>query len=135
MTSLQSATASAVTVPPAPGANAMAEEFAAARLAAFSRGDVDALVAQYTDTAIVITPQGRLEGCDQIRGMIEGIIAEFGRPGVSFELLSQHAVGPIVAFTWKAKTAANDYHLGAETYVLEAGLAAYQTFAASVTPR
>ena len=66
--------------------------------------------------------------------MIEGIIGEFAQPGVTFELLSQHAVGPIVSFTWTAQTASNDYRLGAETYVLEDGLATFQTFAASVTP-
>ncbi len=63
------------------------------------------------------------------------IIAEFAQPGVTFELLSQRAVGPVVAFTWRAQTGANNYGLGAETYVLEDGLATLQTFAASVTPR
>ena len=134
MTSMTSALNTAP-ASPAPTGNAMAETFAADRLAAFSRGDVAALVAQYAETAIVITPNGPIEGCDQIQAMIEGIIAEFAQPGVTFELLSQHAIGSIVSFTWKAQTASNDYRLGAETYVLEDGLATYQTFAASVTPR
>jgi ketosteroid isomerase-like protein len=114
--------------------NASAEAFAAARLAAFGRADVGALVAHYRDDATVISPFGPLHGREQIKGMIEGIIAEFAQPGVSFELISQHAVGPIVTFSWKARTLTNEYHLGAETYVLEDGLVAFQTFAASVTP-
>lgn len=112
-----------------------AEKFAAERLAAFSRGDVPALLAQYSEDAVVITPSGVLRGRDQIRGMIEGIVSEFGQAGVTFELLSQSAVDPVVAFTWKARTASNDYELGAETYVLQDGLASRQTFAASVTAR
>ena len=135
MTSMHSAALAPAAVPQSPTATSMAEEFAADRLAAFARGDVAALLAQYAESAIVITPSGRLEGCDQIEAMIKGIIAEFARPGVTFELLSQHAVGSIVAFTWKARTASNDYHLGTETYVLEDGLATYQTFAANATPR
>ena len=114
--------------------NAPAEAFAAERLAAFGRGDVAALVAHYQDGATVISPLGPLHGREQIKGMIEGIIAEFAQPGVSFEMISQHALGPIVTFNWKARTKLNDYHLGAETYVLEDGLVAFQTFAASVTP-
>lgn len=112
-----------------------AEKFAAARLAAFGRGDIAALLAQYSDDAVVITPSGVLRGRDQIRGMIEGIVSEFGQAGVTFELLSQNAIDPVVAFTWKARTASNDYELGAETYVLQDGLACRQTFAASVTAR
>jgi hypothetical protein len=115
--------------------NAMAEAFAAARLAHFAAGDTAALTAQYAEDAVVISPMGVLRGRDQIRAMIEGIIAEFGQPGVSFELLSQNAVGPVVAFTWTATTGANVYELGAETYVIEDGLATYQTFAARVAPR
>ena len=116
-------------------AGAMAEKFAADRLAAFGRGDVAALLAHYAEDAVVVTPAGILRGRDQIRGMIEGIIAEFAQPGVVFELLSQHAVGPVVTFSWRAETAANRYDLGAETYFLDGGRAAFQTFAARVTPR
>lgn len=111
--------------------NTAAAQFAANRLASFSTGDIDALVAQYALDAMVVTPNGVLRGRDQIRPMIEGIIGEFARPGVTFNLLGQNAEGPIVAFRWSAETASNSYGLGVETYVLnEAGPAQYQTFAA-----
>jgi ketosteroid isomerase-like protein len=113
---------------------ASAQKFADDRLAAFGRGDVAALVAQYRDDAVVITPEKRLAG-PQIRGMIEGIIAEFARPGVKFDLIARAAEGPIATFVWKAETARNVYDLGSETYVLKDGKVAYQTFAAKVTPR
>ena len=115
--------------------NAMAEKFAADRLANFGKGDAAALVAQYADDATVISPMGVLHGRDQIKGMIDGIIAEFAQPGVKFTLQSQNAVGDVVAFTWSAKTLKNTYTLGAETYVLKDGMIEYQTFAAAVTPR
>lgn len=108
-----------------------AASFAAARLASFSRGDIDALVAQYAPDATVVTPNGVLHGREQIRPMIEGIIGEFGQQGVDFNLIGQNAEGPIVAFRWTAETPNNSYSLGAETYVLnDEGLAQYQTFAA-----
>ena len=38
--------------------------------------------------------------------MIEGIVAEFSRsPPISFMLISQNAIGPIVSFTWTAPKA------------------------------
>jgi ketosteroid isomerase-like protein len=114
--------------------NAMAEKFAADRLAAFGRGDIETLIAQYADDATVLGPAGVLHGKAQIRGMIEAIVREFAQPGVRFELISQNAVGPIVSFAWSATTGANTYELGAETYVIAEGRATHQTFAAKVTP-
>ena len=113
----------------------MAEKFAADRLAAFGSGDVAALVGHYGPDAVVITPMGTLSQPAEIRGMIEGIIAEFGQPTTKFDLISQAAVGEVVTFVWKADTAKNVYDIGAETYVLKDGLVAYQTFAAKVAPK
>jgi hypothetical protein len=115
--------------------DAAAKKFAADRLTAFGKGDVATLVGQYRPDAVVITPMGTLTEPAKVKGMIEGIIAEFGRPGVKFELISQAAVGEVVTFVWKAETHANVYDLGAETYVLKDGKIAYQTFAAKVAPK
>ena len=111
------------------GDNMMAEKFLADRIAAFARGDLDTLVAQYGDNAIVITPMGTLADRASIRSMMEGVVAEFAQPGVKFEMLSQAAIGEVVTFAWKAETARSVYDLGAETYVVRDGLVAYQTLA------
>ena len=113
----------------------MTRDFMNERLAAFSSGNVNALVGQYRDDAIVITPKGTLKGRSQIRGMIEGIVSEFAQPGVKFEMLYQASEGPVVNFVWTAETGKNVYHLGAETYVLEGDKVAYQTFAARTTAK
>jgi ketosteroid isomerase-like protein len=112
----------------------VAQKFANERLINFQAGNTQALVAQYAPDAIVITPAGVLRGHEQIAGMIEGILKEFGQPGVTFTLLTNVAEGDVVSFTWRARTADNDYDLGAETYVLANGLARYQTFAANIIP-
>lgn len=114
--------------------NAMAEKFAADRLANFGKADAAALLAQYAEDAVVITPTGVLLGRDQIKGMIDNIVGEFAQPGVTFTLISQNAVGNVVTFTWSANTGRNLYDLGAETYVLVDGMIETQTFAAKVTP-
>jgi ketosteroid isomerase-like protein len=112
-----------------------ASQFAADRLANFQAGNIAALMDQYHADASVITPNGVLRGRDQIRGMIEGIIAEFSQSGVDFKLLSKAAEGEVVTFTWQATTPANDYKFAAETYVLKEGLAHYHVFGAKVAPR
>lgn len=115
--------------------NSSAEAFAAARLANFGSGNIEALLAQYTDDATIISPMGVIDTAEGRRGMIEGIIGEFAQPGVTFELISQTAQGDIVQFVWSAVTNANVYDLGVETYVLKDGKAVYQTFAAKVAPK
>jgi ketosteroid isomerase-like protein len=114
-------------------AETAAETFAAARLADFGAGNVEALIAQYADDAIVITPQGVLHGPQEIRPMIEGIVAEFAEPGATFNLIAQAAEGDVATFVWSAHTAVHTYDFAAETYVLEDGLIIYQTFAAQMS--
>ncbi len=115
--------------------NAMAQKFAADRMAAFGKGDAAALLAQYAEDAVAITPMGVLHGRAEIKGLVDNVIAEFAQPGVKFEFLSQTSEGDIVTFVWKAETAKNVYDFAAETYVLKDGLAAVQTFAAKVVPK
>lgn len=62
------------------GDNAMAEKFAADRLALFGKGDAAGLLAQYAEYATVMTPMGVLHGPGEIKGMIDGIIGEFAQP-------------------------------------------------------
>jgi hypothetical protein len=115
--------------------NTVAQKFAADRMAAFGKGDAAALLAQYTEDAVAITPMGVLHGRAEIKGLVDGIISEFAQPGVKFEFLSQTSEGDIVTFVWKAETAKNVYDFAAETYVLKDGLASVQTFAAKVIPK
>lgn len=112
-----------------------AESFAQARLAAFGTGDLDALVGQYTEDAVIVTPLGAITGADNIRAMIEGILAEFGAPGTTFNLMTTQAVGDVVAFTWSAETPANSYSFASDNFVLRDGKAAYHIFAAHVQPK
>jgi hypothetical protein len=109
--------------------NQAAEKFAMERLSAFERGDVSALVAQYTDDAVVVTPAGPLNDRASITAMMEGVIAEFGQPGTRFEVISQAAFGDIFTLVWSGETSKNVYDFAAEAYVLKDGKITYQTVA------
>jgi len=112
-----------------------AEEFAAARLAAFGKGDVAALTAGYRPDAVIVMPGAVIDTPEGRRAMIEGIVSEFAQPGVTFELLSQTVGRDVVEFTWKAETPANVYLFGTDTYVLEDGMIRVHTVATATTPK
>jgi hypothetical protein len=123
------AMAGAVISQPAVADDMMAQKFAAERLSAFGSGDVAALVAQYAEGAVVVTPMGTLTDQAGIKAMMEGVIAEFSQPGTRFEAVSQTAVGDIYTLVWSGETSKNVYDFAAETYVLKNGKIAYQTVA------
>jgi uncharacterized protein (TIGR02246 family) len=127
--------ASLVAASPASAADMMAKEFADARIAAFGKGDVETLLAQYADDATVFTPGGVLHGKEQIRPMMEAVVAEFAQPGVTFNMVAVGALGQVVTFTWTAETNANVYELGSEAYVLADGKAVYQTLLTRTRPK
>jgi hypothetical protein len=65
--------------------------------------------------------------------MFEGLVAEFGQPGVTFELLNSDATGDTAFIVWKAETGKAVYELGTDTYVIQDGKIVMQTVAAKTT--
>jgi hypothetical protein len=110
------------------------QSFADARLAAFQRGDVKTVLGMYRDDAVVITPQGNIQGA-AINAMMVALFEEFAQPGVTFELLSRSAAGDVANFVWRARTQKTEYDFCAETYVLKDGKIAVQTFSGQMRPR
>lgn len=111
-----------------------AQEFADARLAAFQRGDVKTVIGMYRDDAVIITPQGNVQGA-AIAAMMTALFDEFAQPGATFQLISRAAEGDVANFVWKATTAKTEYEFCAETYVLKDGKVAVQTFSGQMKPR
>ncbi len=117
----------------APLARDPATNFADARLAAFQRGDVNTVIGQYRDDAVVVTPQGQVKG-QAIAAMMVALFDEFAQPGTSFELLYRQETGDVANFVWRARTSKTVYEFCAETYVLKDGKVAVQTFSAQTRP-
>ena len=111
-----------------------AQKFSDARLSAFQRGDVKTVIGMYRDDAIVVTPQGNVQGA-AIAAMMTALFEEFAQPGVSFELIARSSVGDVANFTWRATTHKTQYELCAETYLLKDGKIAVQTFTGLIHPK
>jgi len=101
----------------------------------FGKGDLDGIMADYTAASRLFTPNGVLRGTSSIRGLFVMLFAEFSKPGMSFEMLRQDIDGDTAYIVWKAETAENRYELGTDTFVVQDGKIATQTFAGKISPK
>ena len=103
---------------------------------AFGAGDVDGILEDYAEDSVMISPDGTvLRGPEQIRPMVEQFIAEFGKPGASFDMGQTVIEGDVAYTTWTGETPDNVYELGSETYVISDGKIMAQTVALKATPK
>lgn len=100
----------------------------------FAAGDLDGLMADYTDESVLFTQEGPLKGPRAIRGMMTGLFSEFAKPGASFSLKTQSIAGEVGYIVWSAETADRKYELATDTFVVRDGKITHQSFAAKVVP-
>lgn len=104
-------------------------------LTSFGEGNIDGILADYAPTAILFTPDGPLAGVDAIRPLFEGLLAEFAKPGASFDMKHQAVEGEYAYILWTAETADNVYELATDTFVIREGKIVAQSLAAKITPK
>ena len=104
-------------------------------LESFGKGDLNGILSDYAPMAILFTPAGPLVGVDAMRPLYEGLIAEFAKPGSSFELKHQSIEGEYAYILWTAETAENRYELATDTFVVREGKIVAQSFAAKILPK
>lgn len=104
-------------------------------LMCFGEGDLNGILSDYTPMAILFTPDGPLVGIDAIRPLFEGLLAEFAKPGSSFELKHKSIRGEYAYILWTAETANNRYDLATDTFVVQDGKIVAQSFAAKILPK
>jgi len=104
-------------------------------LGAFARRDLDGILADYAPEAVFFTPGGPLRGVAAMRPFFAAMIAEFGKPGATFNMQQQFVDGEQAYILWNAATADNVYELGTDTFVVRGGKIVAQSFAGKITPR
>ena len=95
-------------------------------------GDLDGIVSDYSDDAIIIAPDGVLRGKDGVRQAFVKLLGDL--PSAEWELLSTNFEDDILLLEWKAtseKTKAED---GIDTFVFRDGMIRVQTVRYTVTP-
>jgi len=101
-------------------------------LSSFAAGNLEGLMADYTEDSVLFTPQGMLRGPAAIRGFMSGLFAEFRKPGSSFRLGTQQVADEVAYIVWSAETAENSYELATDTFVVRGGRILQQSFAGKI---
>ena len=104
-------------------------------LKAFDQGDLNGVLSDYAAGAVLFTKDGALKGVDAIRPLFEALIAEFGKPGATFNMKQQLVEGDYAYILWTAKTADNAYELATDMFVVQEGKIVAQSFTAKIMPK
>jgi ketosteroid isomerase-like protein len=104
-------------------------------LKAFDQGDLNGILSDYAPDAVFFTKNEALKGVDKIRPLFEALIAEFGKPGATFNVKQQLVEADYAYILWTAETADNVYELATDTFVVREGKIVAQSFTAKIMPR
>jgi len=101
------------------------EEVFAHHAQALGAGDLDEIVADYTDDAVFITPAGVKRGKDGIRAAFTRLLADV--PDAAWNLKTQIYEHDALFLEWAADAAATRVEDGIDTFVFRDGLIRVQT--------
>ena len=104
-------------------------------LKSFAAGDIGGILADYAPGAVMFTPDGPLKGVNAIRPFFQALLAEFAKPGTSFNMTVQDIEGEYAYCVWTAETADNVYELATDTLIVQNGKIVAQSFAGKITPK
>jgi ketosteroid isomerase-like protein len=96
-------------------------------------GDLDGIVADYSDDAVFITPDGVLHGKDGIRQAFTKLLSDL--PSAEWDVPTTIFEGDVLFIEWKAvseKVMAED---GIDTFVFRDGMITVQTVRYTLTPK
>jgi ketosteroid isomerase-like protein len=90
-------------------------------VAAFNSGNVDAVLKDFGEHSVVLTPDGVFEGRDRIRMLYQNLLAEFGvidhgdSPGFALDVL--HVRHDTLFIAWHAESKRRVFPFGTDTFV------------------
>jgi ketosteroid isomerase-like protein len=95
-------------------------------------GDLDGIVSDYSDDALIITPAGVLRGKDGVREAFVKLLGDL--PSAEWELPTTHFEDDVLFLEWKATSEKAKAEDGIDTFVFRDGLIRVQTVRYTVTP-
>ena len=101
------------------------EEAFAHHAQALGAGDLDEIVADYTDDAMFISPAGVRRGKEGIRAAFTQLLADV--PNASWDLKTQIYENDILFLEWAADAGATRVEDGIDTFVFRDGMIRVQT--------
>ncbi len=101
----------------------------------FGSQDMAGVLADYADDAVMFSPMGTTKGKEELRKVFTTLFAEWGKPGVTFDLKQNLVDGKHAYIFWNATTADNVYEAGQDAFVVENGKIVAHFFSAKITPK
>ena len=92
---------------------------------ALGAGDLDEIVADYADDAVVISPSGVLRGVEGVRTAFTQLLADV--PNATWDLPTQIYEGDVLLLEWTADAGATRVDDGIDTFVFRDGQIRVQT--------
>ena len=92
---------------------------------ALGAGDLEEIVADYTEDAVFISPSGVLHGKDGIRTAFTKLLSDV--PNANWDLKTQIYEGDVLFLEWAATPAPRSRDDGIDTFVFRDGLIQVQT--------
>jgi ketosteroid isomerase-like protein len=104
-------------------------------LAAFRAGDVDAVMEDYLEESVMVTPEGEIRGLAALRDTFSTFFADEFRPGsYEFTLDRIKIEGDIAYIVWHAASPTAIYPVGSDTFVIRDGKILVQTIVVHTEP-
>jgi hypothetical protein len=100
---------------------------------ALGAGDLDEIVADYADDAVLISPSGVARGKDGIRDVFTALLADL--PNAVWDLKTQHFAGDVLFLEWTADSVINRVDDGVDTFVFRDGMIRAQTVRYTPKPK
>jgi ketosteroid isomerase-like protein len=94
--------------------------------------DLDGIVADYTEDAVFITPDGVLHGKAGVRQGFTKLIGDL--PGAKWEVPTMLFEGDVLLLEWKAESEKAKADDGIDTFVFRDGMIRVQTIRYTLTP-
>jgi ketosteroid isomerase-like protein len=109
------------------------QEIFAHHVEAVAAGDLDEIVADYTDNSVVITRAGVSRGKEAIREAFVRLLDDL--PNADWGLKTQIFDGDVLFLEWFADSAVNRVDDGVDTFVFRDGMISVQTFRHTPRPK
>ena len=111
------------------------ESVLAHHLESIGAGDVEAILADYTDASVLFTPDGVLRGLDQLRELFTAFTTQLLPPGSAFTLHQQLIDGESAYIVWEGESDAVVFRYGTDTFWIHDDKILTQSFAALIEPK
>ena len=98
----------------------------------FVKGDVDEIMKDFSEQAILFTPDGVLEGKDSIKKFYTDVISNLLPPDSDFKISRQEVREQTAYIVWSAESKNYRFPLGTDTFFIKDGKIFAQTFAAKI---